>query len=194
MSAVRLLSASLHLALRVRWAHANRSRRFSLSLWSIPPINFYLYRSCWTQLSASEIFLHWNNCCPCILYGDWPLSVGIWEFERGSVLTHADDDIEVTVLDVKGNQARIGIDAPQEITTHCEEVCQVDQGGDRVNWKHLHNQPGSWVGFFVPWAWWMSIPKRQYSACAQLFSTNVPRFYNSVKNPYFWYFTDFAIE
>ena len=32
------------------------------------------------------------------------------------------DDIKITVLDVKGNQVRIGIDAPKDIDVHREEV------------------------------------------------------------------------
>ena len=33
-----------------------------------------------------------------------------------------DDDIEVQTLGIKGNQIRVGIDAPQEISVHRQEV------------------------------------------------------------------------
>jgi len=33
-----------------------------------------------------------------------------------------DDDIEVQILGIKGNQIRVGIDAPQEISVHRQEV------------------------------------------------------------------------
>ena len=32
------------------------------------------------------------------------------------------DDVTITVLETKGNQIRIGIDAPKEVSVHREEI------------------------------------------------------------------------
>jgi len=36
------------------------------------------------------------------------------------------DDILVTIVDVKGNQVRLGIDAPADVTVLREELVQID--------------------------------------------------------------------
>ncbi len=52
------------------------------------------------------------------------------------------DDITVTVLGVKGNQVRVGVNAPREVAVHREEIyerIQKERNGD----AEVRTPPGS---------------------------------------------------
>jgi carbon storage regulator len=48
-----------------------------------------------------------------------------------------DDDIRITVVQIKGKQVRVGVDAPKETKIHREEIYQAIQDENRAAMKSM---------------------------------------------------------
>jgi carbon storage regulator len=51
------------------------------------------------------------------------------------------NNVTVTVLGVKGNQTRLGIDAPKDVTVHREEIYQRIQAEKQAQQQDLAQEP-----------------------------------------------------
>ena len=51
--------------------------------------------------------------------GDWDMLILTRRISESSIVG---DDVKITVLGVKGNQVRLGIDAPKHLPVHREEI------------------------------------------------------------------------
>ena len=50
------------------------------------------------------------------------------------------DDVAVTVLGVKGNQVRIGVKAPRDVSVHREEIYDRIRGDEGVDGEEVEEQ------------------------------------------------------
>lgn len=51
------------------------------------------------------------------------------------------DDVSITVLGIKGNQVRIGIDAPKDVSVHREEIYQRIKNEEHGQSEDVSEQP-----------------------------------------------------
>jgi carbon storage regulator len=72
------------------------------------------------------------------------------------------DEIEVIVLEVRGEQVRLGIKAPRTVTVHRREI--YDASSERTSWRRRRN-----LKMYPP------LPKRSGARLSQLLPMSLPR-------------------